>query len=71
MEEEHDNVIVKDAAFEFNWSRLNNYGMKFATGDVYVCLNNDVEVIEAEWLTKTGRESYTKRCWCCRWIAFI
>ena len=60
VEEEHDNVIVKDAAFEFNWSRLNNYGMKFATGDVYVCLNNDVEVIEPEWLTRLVEKAIRK-----------
>mgnify|MGYP000346849283 FL=1 len=60
MKEEHDNVIVKDAAFEFNWSRLNNYGMKFATGDVYVCLNNDVEVIEPEWLTRLVEKAIRK-----------
>ena len=60
VKEEHDNVIVKDAAFEFNWSRLNNYGMKFATGDVYVCLNNDVEVIEPEWLTRLVEKAIRK-----------
>ena len=60
VEEEHDNVIVKDAAFEFNWSRLNNYGMKCATGDVYVCLNNDVEVIEPEWLTRLVEKTIRK-----------
>ena len=60
VEEEHDNVIVKDAAFEFNWSRLNNYRMKFANGDVYVCLNNDVEVIEPEWLTRLVEKAIRK-----------
>lgn len=49
---EHENLRVEDAGFEFNWSKLNNYGMKLAKGDVYVCLNNDVEVIEPEWLTR-------------------
>ena len=57
---EHDNIIVEDAAFEFNWSKLNNYGMKFASGDVYVCLNNDVEVIEPEWLTRLVEKAVRK-----------
>lgn len=48
----HENVRVEDALFEFNWSKLNNYGMQFANGDVFVCLNNDVKVIEPEWLTR-------------------
>ena len=48
----HENVRVEDALFEFNWSKLNNYGMQFAKGDVFVCLNNDVKVIEPEWLTR-------------------
>ena len=45
-------IRVEDAPFEFNWSKLNNFGMTLAKGDVYLCLNNDVEVIEPEWMTR-------------------
>jgi len=34
----------------FNYSKINNYGRKQATGDYLVLLNNDTEVITPEWL---------------------
>jgi GT2 family glycosyltransferase len=44
-------VKVIDAPIEFNWSKLNNIGVKHATGDFYVFLNNDTEVISKDWLS--------------------
>lgn len=41
-------IVVWDKAF--NYSAVNNYGVKYATGDVLLFLNNDVEVINADWL---------------------
>jgi len=35
---------------EFNYSRLNNYAVDFASGSYYVLLNNDTEVIEPGWI---------------------
>ncbi len=46
------NVRVLDASYEFNWSMLNNHGIREARGDVIVCLNNDVEVISPDWLER-------------------
>lgn len=43
-------VRVIKADFEFNWSKLNNYGMQFAQGDVYIFLNNDIEIISPDWI---------------------
>src|SRR5690606_38097418 len=34
----------------FNFSRVNNVGAREATGDVLVFLNNDIEVIDGDWL---------------------
>ncbi len=34
----------------FNWSALNNRGAREATGDVLVLLNNDIMVLQPEWL---------------------
>lgn len=34
----------------FNYSAINNYGASFATGDYYVLMNNDIEVITPEWM---------------------
>ena len=41
---------VIDAPIPFNWSRLNNIGAAAATGDVLVFMNNDMEVLAADWL---------------------
>ena len=35
---------------EFNYSKLNNYGVSYATGNYYILLNNDIEVITPEWV---------------------
>ncbi len=37
---------------EFNYSYLNNEGVKKSKGDYVVLLNNDTEVISNDWLTK-------------------
>lgn len=41
--------VIRDDS-DFNWSVLNNIGAKFAKNDVLVFLNNDVEVIDEDWL---------------------
>lgn len=37
---------------QFNFSRSINKGMKLATGEVFLMLNNDIEVIHKEWLSE-------------------
>ncbi len=44
-------IRVIKADFEFNWSKLNNFGIKNSDADVFVFLNNDTEVIAPDWLT--------------------
>ncbi|PIW11579.1 MAG: glycosyltransferase family 2 protein, partial [Candidatus Infernicultor aquiphilus] len=34
----------------FNYSALNNFGRRQASGEVLVFLNNDTEIISPEWL---------------------
>ncbi|WP_394145942.1 glycosyltransferase family 2 protein [Vibrio atypicus] len=36
----------------FNYSAINNYAVQHANGSIVVLLNNDVEVINAEWLSE-------------------
>ena len=36
----------------FNFSRINNFGRKYATGSYLLLLNNDIEVINGDWLTQ-------------------
>ncbi len=37
---------------KFNYSAINNFGATQAKGDILLLLNNDIEVIEPEWLTE-------------------
>ena len=36
----------------FNFSRINNFGRKYANGSYLLLLNNDVEVINGDWLSQ-------------------
>lgn len=46
----YPNIKVVYWKKEFNYSAINNYGASFATGDYYVLLNNDIEVITEQWI---------------------
>lgn len=52
VQKQYKNVVVHKAEFEFNWSKLNNYGMTLAKGDVYVFMNNDMKLISPDWLER-------------------
>ena len=43
-------VIERDEPF--NWAKLNNDGARISEGDLLLFLNDDVEVIEENWLTE-------------------
>lgn len=45
-----DRLIVKRYDVPFNYSGINNYATKFATGDYFLFLNNDAEVLTNDWL---------------------
>lgn len=42
--------IVKMDINEFNYSKINNYGVSFATGEYIILLNNDTKVISKDWI---------------------
>lgn len=48
----YDNVkvVVYKPEGGFNYSAINNYGVKFAKGEHYILLNNDVEIITPNWI---------------------
>lgn len=52
IQEKYSNIKVVTWEKGFNYSAINNFGAKYATGDYILLLNNDVEVINKEWLTK-------------------
>lgn len=57
VQKQYSNVTVHKAAFEFNWSKLNNYGMTLAKGDVYVFMNNDMKLITTDWLERLAEKA--------------
>lgn len=52
-----DAVRVIKADMEFNWSKLNNFGVRHAKGDVFVFLNNDTLVITEDWLERLAENA--------------
>lgn len=51
LEKDH-RATVLHVAGEFNFSRLNNIGVGRARGEFVALLNNDLEVINRDWLTE-------------------
>ncbi len=48
-------IQVVNLREEFNYSHANNYGVRFATGDTYLFLNNDTEPLDTDWLLELVR----------------
>jgi glycosyltransferase involved in cell wall biosynthesis len=48
--QQHPQVQVRRFPLEFNYSAINNFGASYASGQVLGLINNDVEVINSEWL---------------------
>lgn len=49
---EHKNFKIVKANCEFNYSHINNLGVKAAKGEYILLLNNDTEVIDGDFLDK-------------------
>ena len=45
-------IRVIKADMEFNWSKINNYGVRVADGDVLIFLNNDTVIISNDWIER-------------------
>lgn len=45
-----DRVTMVEWKDEFNYSAINNYGIRYSQGEYVVLLNNDTEVITENWL---------------------
>lgn len=46
----YPNIQVCSLDIPFNYSKLNNYAVSLATGDYYLLLNNDIEILTPNWL---------------------
>ncbi len=49
-----DDPRVKIVKFkeEFNYSKANNFGVQHASGEILLFLNNDTQILAADWLTE-------------------
>lgn len=48
--EKYENIRVVRYEGAFNYSKINNFGVSFATGEYLVLLNNDTQVISINWM---------------------
>ena len=45
-----DNVKVVTYKGEFNYSKINNFGMEYASGEYLLLLNNDIKILTPDWM---------------------
>lgn len=50
LQEKYDNLQVVFYKGDFNFSAINNFAVKSARGESYLLLNNDIEIINENWL---------------------
>lgn len=52
IQQEDTRVCVIRYDYPFNYSAINNFGAKYAKGEIIGLINNDLEVISPDWLTE-------------------
>jgi len=52
IQKEHSHIRVVEAKYKFNWSALNNHGIREAKGDIFIFMNNDMEIITEDWMLR-------------------
>lgn len=50
--EKRENVRILKWEHEFNYAAINNFGSAHASGEYFLFLNNDVEIITTDWIEK-------------------
>ncbi|MGE8113145.1 glycosyltransferase family 2 protein [Pseudomonas sp. NPDC086566] len=51
-------VTVLEHPYPFNYSTINNRAVSFATGELIGLVNNDIEIIEGDWLKEMVAQLY-------------
>ncbi|MBU9478465.1 glycosyltransferase family 2 protein [Burkholderia multivorans] len=64
IQAESGRVKVVRYARPFNYSAINNFGAKHASGKILGLINNDVEVISPDWLTEMVRHAIRPEIGC-------
>lgn len=64
IQQEDTRVKVIRYDHPFNYSAINNFGVRHAQGSLIGLINNDVEVISPEWLTEMVRHANRKEIGC-------
>ena len=49
---QHEKVTLLRYPYPFNYSAINNFAVKHAKGEILGLINNDIEVINSEWLSE-------------------
>jgi len=52
--QKRESIRVLDCNVPFNYSEINNAGVRFSRGELLVFLNDDTEVLSADWLEYMG-----------------
>lgn len=53
IEKKYSNIkVIKYTESGFNYSRINNFGAKYADGEYLLLLNNDTSIITLDWIEK-------------------
>jgi GT2 family glycosyltransferase len=61
---QHSNIQVVRDDGEFNYSRINNLAVSYSTGELICLLNNDIEIIDNNWLTEMVSVACRKEVGC-------
>jgi len=62
--EKNSKITVVKYPKSFNYSAINNFAIKYAQGEIIGLINNDIEVINSEWLTEMVSHANRKDIGC-------
>jgi len=57
VQELDSRIRVVDCDMEFNWSKINNFGVAHSDADVFIFLNNDTLIITPDWMERLAENA--------------